>query len=96
MKKKVISEKIKESEFDMVFVDGPAAWEEGKSMIRLPALPFISKYLCDDFSIFLDDAYREGEKRISEIWENILDLRSERISSMRCFRPSDKKIKYTI
>ena len=38
-------------------------------MARYPAVPFISSKLEQNFSIYLDDANREGEQNIIKIWE---------------------------
>lgn len=65
----VLEENTGNRKFDMVIIDGPPAWEKGKEQARYPALPFIKDKLKDAFSIYLDDANREGEQAILQIWK---------------------------
>lgn len=92
----VLSEKLSGMEFDMVFVDGPVAWEEGREGIRYPALPFASHYLSDDPVVFLDDAAREGEKQISQRWADEYDLEYDFVAGMAIFRPPDSNAIFDI
>lgn len=66
----ILSKVIGEREFDMVIIDGPPAWEESNMIARYPALPFIMGNLSQNYSIFLDDANRGGEKAIMKLWED--------------------------
>ena len=62
------------SPFDMVLVDGPPAYREDISLSRFGALPFLHEMLADDFTILLDDANRDGEKKVLALWEEEFGL----------------------
>lgn len=66
---KILKEHVKDTKFDMVIIDGPAAWEPGKGRSRYPAVPFIANKLDKNFSIYLDDAIRPGEREVIKLWE---------------------------
>ena len=51
---------------DMVVIDGPPGFIQKNS--RYPALPLLYERLADGCVIFLDDAAREDEKNIVELW----------------------------
>lgn len=55
--------------FDLVLIDGPNAWDPPKKLARYPAFPFIIDKLKDNFSVYLDDANRDGEQEIIKKWE---------------------------
>lgn len=65
---KVIGEAVRGKKFDMLIIDGPSAWKPGFQYARYPALPYIVKNLYQNASIFLDDANRDGEKQIVQLW----------------------------
>jgi hypothetical protein len=65
----MLSQHIEGRQFDMVIVDGPPAWVKGKEKARYPALPFIQSKLASRFSIYLDDANRQGEQVILKLWQ---------------------------
>jgi methyltransferase family protein len=67
-------EKYSDETYDMVIVDGPPAWEKEKSAARYPALPFIFAKLRENFSLYLDDADRDGEQKILQLWERKYNL----------------------
>lgn len=61
---------------NMVLVDGPSAWQAERSLARAPALDFILKnnlLNLNDFSIYLDDCNRKGEKEIIKNWSQNID-----------------------
>jgi hypothetical protein len=43
-------------------------------MSRYPAFPFMQAHLAERCRIFLDDADREGEKRVLQLWTDMSDL----------------------
>ncbi|WP_111307927.1 class I SAM-dependent methyltransferase [Confluentibacter sediminis] len=55
--------------FDMIIVDGPPAWIQSKGRSRYPAFPYMIDKLDENYSIYLDDAMREGEQSIIKLWE---------------------------
>ncbi len=55
--------------FDLVIIDGPPAHEKSKSLSRYPALPFIKNKLNKSYSIYLDDASRNGEQEVIKYWK---------------------------
>jgi len=66
---KALKAVVQGRKFDMVIIDGPAAWEPGKGRSRYPAVPFIAGKLDKNFSIYLDDAIRPGEREVIKMWE---------------------------
>jgi tRNA A58 N-methylase Trm61 len=60
--------------FDMVIVDGPEAWQKHAGFSRYPALPYLHRYLKDDFVVFLDDITRKGERKILKRWASDFSL----------------------
>jgi hypothetical protein len=68
---------IGKREFDLVVVDGPAAYQTGQEQARRPALDFLlPDHLFGRCAIFLDDAGREGERQIVSAWEATLGGRA--------------------
>jgi hypothetical protein len=63
--------------FNVVVVDGPSAWQKDRVLAREGALEFIltNQLLADEFSIYLDDCNREGEKKIIQKWAERLGLK---------------------
>lgn len=62
---------------DLVVVDGPSAWKEGKEMARQYALDFLLQNdLLDksNFAIYLDDCNRKSESNIIRNWSSTLSL----------------------
>lgn len=53
---------------DLLIIDGPAQYGRVEKMIRYPALPLLFESLSDDAIIILDDADRQDEKKIVELW----------------------------
>ena len=51
---------------DMLVIDGPPGFLQKYS--RLPALPLLYEQLADNSVIFLDDAARDDEKAIVDMW----------------------------
>lgn len=54
---------------DMLVIDGPPGFIQKHS--RLPALPILFEQLAKDAVVFIDDAAREDEKEIVEMWLGI-------------------------
>lgn len=92
----VLRSEIGGTDMDMVLVDGPAAWKEGREMARYPALPFVSEYLSDDYALFLDDAKRDGERKITRRWLRHFEVDCSYTSGMNLFRPLENDIEYRI
>src|SRR5574337_237471 len=59
----------KRKKFDMVIIDGPPAWQQGKELARYPALPYLKNKLSERVAIYLDDANRNGEQTILHMWQ---------------------------
>lgn len=59
----------KNNTFDIVLIDGPLAHKKENMLSRYPAIPYLNKKLNMNYSIFLDDANREGEKQILKLWK---------------------------
>ena len=69
-------------EIDMLVIDGPPGFIQKYS--RLPALPVLFDQFTDGACIFLDDAARDEEKEIVEIWlKEYTDLCHEYIETER-------------
>lgn len=70
-----ILEKEISGSFDMVIVDGPTAFSEGKKLSRYHALNFFYPHrLISNSVIFLDDINREGELEVMKMWEKETDI----------------------
>lgn len=61
--------------FDTFIIDGPQAWQKGREMSRKNALYKLFNFLTADFSVFLDDINRPGEKAIAKLWEKDFSLK---------------------
>ena len=61
-------DKLPELKIDMLVIDGPPGLIQKHS--RFPALPVLFDRLAHDSIIFMDDAAREGEKEITEMWKS--------------------------
>lgn len=55
-----------DSSIDMLIIDGPPAQTQADA--RYPALPLLYEKFNDNITIILDDAVRQGEKRIANLW----------------------------
>ncbi len=66
--------------FNLAIIDGPEAWKPKIRFSRYPAVPYLINILSDEFSIYLDDANRRGEKKIMNLWNNKYNLKFERIN----------------
>jgi hypothetical protein len=73
----VLDRTIGKCRFDMVIVDGPAAYHRDIELARLPAAYYVKKRLADDFSIFLHDTDRAGEQHIVRVWDELLGIKGK-------------------
>lgn len=72
---KVLDDELKNIEkLDMVIVDGPSAWRKEIELARYPALPYLIGKMNDNFSFYLDDVNRTGEKTILSLWQEKYQL----------------------
>ena len=62
------SESLTTETIDMLVIDGPPGFIQKHS--RYPALPLLFSQLSKNSMIFLDDAAREDEKEIIDLWKN--------------------------
>jgi predicted O-methyltransferase YrrM len=60
--------RIPDKAIDMLVIDGPPGFLQKNS--RYPALPLLFKNLAKHSIVFLDDAARDDEKEIIELWKN--------------------------
>lgn len=70
--------KLSSLKIDLLIVDGPPAYEVEKQLARYPAVPFLSTYLAEDYTIILDDINRPGEQEVLQTWEQQLGIVFER------------------
>jgi len=63
------SKNLPEKKIDMLVIDGPPGFIQRHS--RLPALPLLFDQMEDKSIVFLDDAARDEEKEIVEMWLGI-------------------------
>jgi len=59
---------IPDESIDMLVIDGPPGFLQKNS--RYPALPLLFEKLSKHCTVFLDDAARDDEKEIIELWKN--------------------------
>jgi predicted O-methyltransferase YrrM len=66
--------------YDFIIVDGPPSWQ-GQRMARLPALYCLKTLMTPTSVLLLDDAERESERAIAELWqEDFKELFFRRVS----------------
>jgi hypothetical protein len=65
----VVSGALSGYSYDLLLVDGPAAWRPGHELARLPALSVLGQYAAASCTVVLDDADRAGEREIVKVWE---------------------------
>lgn len=59
---------LKNQLIDMLMIDGPPGFMQKNS--RYPAVPILFNQLADKSKIFLDDAARDDEHKIVELWQS--------------------------
>jgi|GEM_PF-1029859 len=92
----VINNKLPENIlFDLVIIDGPPAHEKSKALSRYPALPFVKDKLSKTYSIYLDDASREGEKAVVKHWAEEFNFAFTFISNRLALSSDDDFIQYS-
>ena len=64
----VVKECIKNTKFDCIIVDGPEAWNSQNELSRYPAFPSLEHHIAPNYSLFVDDTFRNGEKVILSKW----------------------------
>ena len=69
-----------DSKFDLVIIDGPAAWKQKIRLSRYPAVPYLINILSEEYSIYLDDINRKGEKKIMSLWSHKHKIKFELIN----------------
>ncbi len=77
----VITAVKSKSAVDVVIVDGPMAYDKARSLSRYPAALIVKPYLANNYSIFLDDLHRDGEKLIAKSWEKELNAKIKKVNS---------------
>lgn len=73
-----LEEQLSSLKIDLLLVDGPPAYEVEKQLSRYPAVPFLSTYFAEDYTIILDDINRVGEQEVLQAWEQQLGIVFER------------------
>lgn len=77
----VLNKALGNTLFDMIITDGPMAYMKEIERSRFPALPYMKNKMNKDYSVFLHDTNRYGEKTIIEDWEKILNIKSRRFTN---------------
>jgi predicted O-methyltransferase YrrM len=73
---------IPDSGIDMLVIDGPSGFIQKNS--RFPALPVCYSRLSDNCTVYLDDAAREDEQVIVQLWQSrYKDLKHEYSATTR-------------
>ncbi len=70
---KHLEDNIEKLKFDMIIVDGPKGANSKYS--RHGALPFVKKYLAEDYLVCLDDTDRFEEQKIAQELTKMLDIK---------------------
>ena len=90
---KSLSENINNDlKFSLAIVDGPGAWKPEIRLSRYPAVPYLINFLADNFSIYLDDINRKGEKEILSLWQKKYSMRFEKINDTTAVFIKGKKL----
>lgn len=63
-----LPELLGETRIDLLVVDGPPAFPEGRERIREPALDVLAAHFSASTVVVLDDANRAGERAIVDAW----------------------------
>lgn len=72
----ILNQLLDNIKIDMLIVDGPMAYKEDIKRSRFPALFYVKDRLCEDYSIFLHDTNRDGEKSIIRDWTEVIGFES--------------------
>lgn len=80
--------------FDLALVDGPPGGEE-RELARYPAGPFLHDRLAPDYTVFLDDVNRPGERDVLERWARELGATAQVSGRMGLLVPPGSR-RYTI
>jgi Methyltransferase domain len=75
-----LEQAVSDIQFDMVVVDGPAAYRQELRHARYPAAPFVVGRLAKGFSFYLDDTHRRGEREIMRLWRDRHGLQFTRVT----------------
>lgn len=90
---KTLSENINNDlKFSLAIVDGPGAWKPEIRLSRYPALPYLINKLAENFSIYLDDINRKGEKKILSLWQKKYSMKFEKINDTTAVFIKGKKL----
>ena len=78
--------------FSLAIIDGPAAWKTKIRLSRYPAVPYLINNLSEEFSIYLDDSNRKGEKEIMSLWNQKYKMKFELINDTSAVCIKGKKL----
>ncbi len=70
----LVKQALGDQRFDLVVIDGPAAFRPGDGQARGPALDLLHDHLAERCALFLDDAVRPGERQIVAEWARQLQV----------------------
>jgi hypothetical protein len=88
-----LSEKLnKDLKINLAMIDGPGAWRPEIRSSRYPAVPYLLNFLDDNFSIYLDDINRKGEKKILNLWQKKYSMKFEKINNTAALYIKGKKL----
>lgn len=71
--KNILQRELRDSKINLLLIDGPVAHKKEIEMARYPAVPFFQNRLLGDYTVFLDDIQRKGERTIIQKWGEILN-----------------------
>jgi hypothetical protein len=78
----VLNENISSDfKFSLAIIDGPAAWKPEIRLSRYPAVPYLINFLSGEFSLYLDDVNRKGEKEIISLWDEKYKIKPEQVNT---------------
>jgi predicted O-methyltransferase YrrM len=67
----------KHGAIDVLLVDGPPGWQQGRKMARYPAVPALREYLAPGAFVMLDDVNRSEGVEITKRWADECGLELE-------------------
>lgn len=70
----IVSDALPRQNIDLIFVDGPPAYERLDEQVRYPAVPILADRISDSCIIFLDDIGRRSERSTIARWGAELNL----------------------
>jgi predicted O-methyltransferase YrrM len=77
----IVTKELAIKKFDLVLIDGPIGWSSKKRYSRVSNIKYFINNLEDNFTIFVDDANRKGERYLVQQLREKLNLKPNKLDS---------------